>query len=53
MDYLYFKFKHKPPFYFMNMSRSQQIVARAYMLKLIDEKKEEAEEIEKSMNSVT
>lgn len=49
MDYLYFKLKHKPPFFYLNMSREQQIVARAYMSKLIDEKKEEQEEIEKSL----
>lgn len=51
MDYLYFKYKNKDPFHFLKMSREQRAVARAYMLKFIDEKKEEIKEIEKSLEA--
>lgn len=52
MDYLFFKYKNKGPFYFLKMSREQRTVARAYMLKFIDEKNEKIKEIEKSLEAV-
>lgn len=52
MDYLYFKYKNKDPFYFLKMSKEQRTVARAYMLKFIDEKNEERNELEEILRTI-
>lgn len=47
MDWLFFRYKNKDPFHFLNMSPGKRLVARAYMLEELERKKEELEALTK------
>lgn len=47
MDWLFFRYKNKDPFHFLSMSKTKQLVARAYMLEEIEQKNKEIEELNK------
>ena len=47
MDWLFFRYKNKDPFHFLNMSPGKRLVARAYMLEELERKKEELEALAK------
>lgn len=53
MDYFYFKFKNKEPFYYLKMSKEKKTVAKAYMLKFLEDKQEEAEAISESIEKIS